>query len=158
MAGKVYSAAGNGYGTPTISDAVFASSDNDIPAYRLDVGREIEVIAVAYEEVFWSGGRASSCCVGSCARGEVESLLQCFVALSQRLLRYVCQIAYFAESTRDMCLTASNEYAGSDDCVEGLATQQLFLVGPLIKLFGDVADSFWEGELVTPIRDVSECG
>lgn len=156
VASKVYGASCNRYGTPSVSNSIFASSDNDVPADSLNVRRKIKMIAVSDQEIFWSSSGAGSGRIGRCARGEVKCLLQSFVALSQRLLGDVRQVADFAECTWYMCLTTRNENARRDDSIEGLAAQQFFFIRSLVELFRDVADGFGEGELVAPIGDVSE--
>ena len=40
----------------------------------------------------------------------------------------------------------------------GLPRSSLSLVRPLVELFGDVADRFGQRKLVTPARNVAECG
>lgn len=68
------------------------------------------------------------------------------------------QIAYLPKRSGNVSLPAGYKYARSDNGFEGFATQQLLVVRTLVQLFGDIADGLWEGELVTPTRDVAERG
>jgi hypothetical protein len=68
------------------------------------------------------------------------------------------QVAYFTESPRNVSLSARNEDAGGYDCVQGFPSQQLLLVGALVQLLRDVADSFRKGELITPAGNIAKRG
>jgi len=155
---EVDRATGDGYRTPPVCNAVFPRFDNDIGTYGLHVRRQIEVVAVSSKHVFGTrrrgGGRGG--CRGSWS--EIERLLEGFVALPKDLLRHMRQVAYFSERPRDVGLSACDEDAGSNDRVQGFPSQQLFLVGALVQLFRDVADSFRKRELITPAGNIAERG
>jgi len=55
-----------------------------------------------------------------------------------------------------MSLATRNENTGSNNGVEGLAAQELLLVGPLVELLRDVADGLGKGKLVAPAGDIAE--
>ena len=140
---KVNRTTRNRHRTPPIGNPMLPRRNNDIRTNRLHADRQIEMIAVPHEQrlrprrrivriVALSGG----------TRREIEGLLERLVALPERLLRHVRQVTNLSKRSRNVRLATGDEYACSDDGLEGLSTEKLFFVRALVELLGDVADGF----------------
>jgi len=128
VGGEVDCASSNGDGTPSIRDAKLSGISDYVTADRLNVGGEIEMIAVAAKEVFCPRGGVPVVVGGSRrTRSEVESLLEGFVALSEGLFRHLRELADLPETTRDMGLATSDEDASGNDGFHWLSSEEFFL-------------------------------
>ena len=157
VGGEVDCTSSNGNGASSVRDAEFACLSDYVTADRLNVGREIEMIAVAAEEVFCPcGGVPVVVAACRCTGGEVESLLEGFVALSERLFRHLREFADFPETTRDVGLTTGDEDASGDDGLHRLPSKEFLFVGALVHLLRYIANRLRERELLAHGRDVSE--
>jgi len=157
VSGEVDGASRDGDGTPSVRDTKVACRSDDVTANRLNVGREIEVVTVTAEKVFGaSGGVRVVIAVSGGTGGEVESLLEGLIALTEGLFRHLREFAYLPETTRDMGLTTGNEDASGDNSFRWLPPKEFLLVGTLVYLLRYVADRLRERKLLAHGRDVSE--
>jgi hypothetical protein len=159
VGGEIDSTSRDGDGTSSIGNAELACLSNDVAANWLNVRREIKVVAVTAEEVFGtSSGVRVVVAISGCAGGEVESLLEGFVALSEGLFRHLREFANLPEATGDVGLTAGDEDASGDNSLHGFSSKELLFVGTLVDLLSNIANRLREGKLLAHGRDVSEGG
>jgi len=128
VASEEYRSTSNRHRAPPVCDAVLPRLDNDVGTYGLDVRRQIEVIAVSSEHVFRTRRRGRRRGGRRRPRGEIERLLEGFVALPKDFLRHMRQVAYFSERAWNVSLPTRDEDAGRNDRVQRLPAQQLLLV------------------------------
>jgi len=159
VGGEVDGTSRDGDGASSICDTELACRSDDVTADWLNVGREIEMVTVTTEEVFGAGsGVRVVVAIGGGARGEVESLLEGFVALSEGLFRHLREFANLPETTGDVGLTTGNEDASGDNSLHWLSSKEFLFVGAFVDLFRYIADRLRERKLLAHGRDVSEGG
>ena len=157
VGGEINCASGDGDGTSSIRDAELACLSDYVTADRLNVRREIEMIAVTTEEVFCPrGGVPVVVAVGRRTGGEVESLLEGFVALPEGLFRHLCEFADLSETTGDVSLATGDEDASGDNSLHRLSSEKFFFVRAFVHLLGYIANRLRERKLLAHGRDVTE--
>jgi hypothetical protein len=157
VGGEVNCTSSDGDGASSICNAEFACLSDYVTTNRLNVGREIEMIAVTAEEVFCPcGGVPVVVVVSRCAGGEIESLLKGFVALSEGFFRHLREFADLPETTGDVGLTTGDEDASGDDSLHRLSSKEFLFVGALVDLLRYIANRLRERKLLAHGRDVSE--
>jgi len=55
VTGKINRPSSNRNGTTTVSNSMLSGCDYDVPTDRLHIRRQIEVVAISNEKIFWSG-------------------------------------------------------------------------------------------------------
>ena len=119
-AGEVYRPARDRDWAASNSDVVLSSTAGDSLAVGLERDGEVEVVPVPNHEVLRGSRRGEVWVVAlrRCTRLEVECTLEGLVALSDLLLRYTRQLAYFTERPWDGGLPTGDEDACGDDGVD----------------------------------------
>ena len=159
MGGEVDGASRDGNGTSSIRNTELACLPDDVTADRLKIGRKIEVVAVTAEEVFSAGsGICVMIAISRGTGGEVESLLEGFVALSEGLFGDLREFADLSETAGNMGLTTGDEYASGNDSLHWLSSEEFLFIGTLVDLLRYIADRLRERELLAHGRYVSEGG
>ena len=157
MSGEVDCTSSDGDGASSVRNAELACLPDYVTTDGLNVGREIEMIAVTTEEVFCPCGGVPVVIAGSrCTGGKVESLLEGFVALSEGLFRHLRKFADLPETTGDVGLTTGDEDASGDNGLHRLSSKEFLFVGALVNLFRYIANRLRERKLLAHGRNVSE--
>jgi len=145
--GEVDSTSRDGNGTSSVRDTELACLPDDVTADRLKIGRKIEVVTITAEEVFGACGSIRvMIAVSRGARGEVESLLEGFVALSERLFGDLGELADLPETAGNVGLTTGDEDACGDDSLHRFSPEEFFFIGPLVDLLRYIANRLRERE------------
>jgi hypothetical protein len=159
VGGEVDGTSCDGNGASPIRDTEVAGRSDDVTADWLDVWREIEVVTVTAKEVFRaSGGVRVVVAAGGCTGGEVESLFEGFVTLSEGLFRHLRKFTDLPETTGDVGLTTGDKDASGNDSFHRLSSKEFLLIGALVDLLRYIADRLRERKLLAHGGDVSKGG